>query len=76
MEMRPVKSSLITAVGYDQFNEILRIQFRTGTFDYYRVPKYIFEHLMSSFSKSRYYASYIKDSYTYLKVVKERELTY
>ncbi|PPA70660.1 KTSC domain-containing protein [Jeotgalibacillus proteolyticus] len=76
MEMHPVNSSLITGIGYDQQDEVLRIQFRGETFDYYKVPKYIFENLMSSFSKSRYYASYIKDAYPYLEVVKERELTY
>ncbi|TDL31281.1 KTSC domain-containing protein [Jeotgalibacillus sp. S-D1] len=76
MKMQPVKSSLIIAVGYDESFEILRIQFRVGTYDYYSVPKFLYENLMSAFSKSRYYALFIQDSYAYSPFVKERELTY
>ena len=76
MKMQPVNSSRIKAVGYDPAYEILRIQFHEGTYDYYSVPKHMYENLMSAFSKSRYYALYIKDAFSYSAMVKEREYSY
>lgn len=80
MNMQPVKSSQIMAVGYDESFEILRIQFRVGTYDYYSVPKFEYENLMSAFSKSRYYALFIQDTYAFAPLlteqVKEREYSY
>ena len=65
MNMQPVNSSKIIAIGYNMSSEILRIQFPTGTYDYFGVPRYLYESLMGAFSKTRYYARFIKDYFSY-----------
>jgi len=76
MNMQPVQSSKIQAIGYDQTFYTLRIQIHGETHDYHDVPTYIYENLMRAFSKSRYYDGFIKDSYRYSLIVQEREYSY
>jgi KTSC domain len=64
MEMIPVRSSAIRAVGYDPTNLRMRIIFAEGHgYDFCRVPSYIFEGLLRASSKGGYYNQYIKDRY-------------
>ena len=67
MNMIPVSSSNLQAVGYD--GETLRIQFRSGgIYDYYNVPAFVYNGLMNAPSKGSYHAAYIKNAYTYSRV--------
>ena len=55
MEMIPVESSNIFSIGYDPEEEKLYIQFHSGAiYEYYNVPQFIFDELMSAESKGRY----------------------
>jgi hypothetical protein len=64
MEMIPVRSTAISAVGYDKETKRMSIKFKQGhTYDYCRVPESIFLGLISASSKGRYYDSFIKDNY-------------
>lgn len=68
MKMVPVSSSNLVSVGYDESSMILRIQFNSGVYDYFGVPKSIFEGLLSASSKGKYHHAYIKNSFRYSRV--------
>ncbi|MDR9795231.1 KTSC domain-containing protein [Aeribacillus pallidus] len=68
MQMIPVSSSNLEAVGYDPVNRILRIRFHSGTYDYYDVPQSVYTGLMNAASKGSYHHLYIKNNYRYKKI--------
>lgn len=68
MNMIPVSSSNLVAAGYDESSMTLRIQFFSGTYDYYNVPRNIFNNLLSAPSKGQYHHAYIKNSFSYKRI--------
>ena len=69
MNMTPVASSNLAAVGYDPATHTLRITFhKGGTYDYYNVPESVYRGLMSAASKGEYHHAFIKTSYPYRKL--------
>lgn len=68
MDMVPVSSSNLSFVGYDRDTSVLRIQFKHGIYDYLGVPIHIYEQLLSSPSKGKFHARYIKNSFPYQRV--------
>lgn len=68
MNMTSVNSSNLVAVGYEPQSQTLRIQFNSGLYDYYNVPKLIYDGLMSAPSHGQYHAKYIKNSFNYKKI--------
>lgn len=64
MNMTPVNSSAIEAVGYDPSAARMRIRFTGGNeYDFCGVPEAVYRGLMSAQSKGRYYNDHIKDCY-------------
>ncbi len=64
MEMIPVRSTAISAVGYDKMTQQMCIKFKQGhSYNFCRVPESIFLGLTSASSKGRYYDDNIKDRY-------------
>lgn len=69
MEMQNVESSNIEAVGYDEDNSTLQVEFKNGgTYQYFDVPLHIFEELRDADSVGKYLAYSIKGSFRYSKV--------
>lgn len=70
MEMQPVSSSNLAAVGYDEESSTLRVEFLNGTsYEYYNVPKEVFEDLLNAGSKGQYFNANIKKGgYPYSKL--------
>jgi hypothetical protein len=61
MQMIPVSSSNLSAIGYDDHTSTLRIEFNNGTaYEYYDVPSKIFDGLMSAGSKGQYFDQFVK----------------
>ena len=61
-------SSMISAFGYDEAEEILEVAFRrTGVYRYYDVPLHVFEGLRDASSKGRYMRGHIIDMYPFEK---------
>ena len=55
MDMVPVSSRNLSAVGYEPSSAILRIQFNNGKlYEYYDVPQYIYDELVAAESKGSY----------------------
>jgi hypothetical protein len=64
MEMNPVISSAIDAIGYDAEKLQMAIKFKQGdAYIFCRVPEAIYLRLMSAGSKGRFYDNFIKDRY-------------
>jgi uncharacterized protein len=69
MRRQSVSSSNIAAIGYDASSETLEIEFLNGgIYQYFDVPRHIFESLMAAPSHGQYLAQHIKGSYRYSKV--------
>ncbi|MBK8129608.1 MAG: KTSC domain-containing protein [bacterium] len=61
MERTPVQSSNIAAIGYDDTNAILEVEFLNGSiYQYYGVPHDTYESLMNAASKGSFLNSYVK----------------
>lgn len=69
IEMNPVESSNIQAVGYDQDKEVLVIDFNSGTtYEYKNVPFDIFQGLMDADSVGSYFHKNVRTTYEYSKI--------
>lgn len=64
MEMYQVKSTAMNAIGYDAATMKMTIIFKQGdAYDFCRVPSTVFQQLLSSPSKGKFYDRHIKDKY-------------
>lgn len=64
IEMIPVTSSNIAAVGYDPETQVMRVEFhRSGLYELQDVPQAEYEMLIASASIGSTYASFFKDRY-------------
>ncbi|MGN6520423.1 MAG: KTSC domain-containing protein [Dokdonella sp.] len=64
MDMIPVHSSAIGAIGYDAATRLMKIRFVDGnTYDFCGVPPQVFEGLRTAPSPGRYYADNVRDRY-------------
>jgi hypothetical protein len=70
MPRQPVRSSNIASIGYDSGSSTLEVEFVTGAvYQYYNVPKSVYEGLMNAKSHGSYFARYVKDAgYRYKEV--------
>ncbi|RLM27337.1 KTSC domain-containing protein [Brenneria alni] len=69
MQRKRVISSELFAVGYDAEKSILEVELLNGSvYQYMGVARMIYEELMSSSAKHRYYSRYIKSSFPYEKL--------
>jgi hypothetical protein len=65
MNMIPVSSSNLVAVGYNPSNQELTIQFYSGVYTYIGVPVSVYNGLMAAPSKGSYHHRYIKKRYAF-----------
>lgn len=69
MRRDPVASSNIMSIGYDVASETLEIEFQQGAvYQYYNVPKPIYDELKAAPSKGKFFASQIKNIFPYARV--------
>lgn len=61
MKREPVQSSNISSVGYDPAVSTLEIEFHSGgVYQYYGVPRKVYDGLMKAESKGSYFHHYVK----------------
>lgn len=53
MEMIKVESSHIKAIGYDEEKKVMRVEYSQATYEYYDIPKTVYEQVMNADSKGR-----------------------
>ena len=70
MEMIPVSSSNVYAIGYCGETAVLRVQFNNGgIYDYQGIPQEIFEGLLAASSKGQFLNQFIKKAgYPFSKI--------
>ena len=69
MDRISVSSSNISSVGYEDESHTLEIEFHHGgTYQYYEVPKHVYEELISASSVGQYFAQNIKNIYRYSRI--------
>lgn len=69
VEMQPVESSNIGAIGFDAEEKVLYVRFKNGgEYSYNGVPDRIWEGLRTAASHGGYLASMIKGKYAYDKL--------
>ena len=68
MQRNFVASSDLRSVGYDPTSKTLEIEFHGGNiYQYFNVPQYIYNNLMNSASKGKYFHTFVKH-YPYRKI--------
>jgi hypothetical protein len=69
MRRDPVSSSDIESIGYDEGTQTLEIEFKRGSaYQYFAVPREVYEAMMASSSCGKFFYSNIKDNYSSSKV--------
>lgn len=69
MEMIPVQSSNLSAIGYDPETETLQVDFLNGSsYEYKNVPLVVYQGLMEAPSHGSYLNREIKGRYPYEKI--------
>lgn len=69
MKREAVQSSNIASIGYDENSATLEIEFLNGgVYQYFDVPKNIFNEIMEAGSHGQYLAQNIKGHYRFSKV--------
>lgn len=64
MQMHPVRSSNVAAIGHDPDSQILTVQFHSGrSYRYANVSEEVFEQFLDAESKGRFFNEHIKDVY-------------
>ena len=69
MERQSVTSSNLASVGYEPETETLEIEFlKSGVYQYYNVPLFMYERMMSADSAGKFFNTEIKNVYAESKM--------
>jgi hypothetical protein len=69
MERQIVISSELHSVRYDDATNVLEVEFRTGgVYQYFGVPRELYDALMAAESKGRFFNAIIKPRYRYARI--------
>lgn len=69
IKMHFVNSTNISHIGYSEDDMLLKVRFQSGAeYEYYEVPKKIFENMLTATSVGVYFNSFVKHKYGYEKV--------
>jgi len=69
MNRTPVSSSNLKSVGYDSSSNTLEVEFHGDrVYQYYNVPKEIYQGLMAASSHGKYHHRRIKGNYRYSRI--------
>ena len=69
MQRQPVDSTNLRSVGYEAEQQILEIEFTSGSvYQYFNVPVAVYEALMAASSKDTYHSQWIKYNFRYARI--------
>ena len=73
MKRTRVESSMMASVGYDDAHSRLEIEFRSGhVYEYFAVPRKVYEGLREAASKGRFFHSEIEGVYPCAEIARSR----
>ena len=67
IEVQPVKSSNLKAIGYDSASSTLAVEFANGVYHYAEVDAALFAEFEASESKGQFFAQRIRKQFTGVK---------
>jgi KTSC domain len=67
IEVQPVKSSNLKAIGYDSASSTLAVEFANGTYHYAEVDAALFAQLEASDSKGTFFQQFIRKQFIGVK---------
>lgn len=69
MNRNQVASSNVRSIGYDITSQTLEVEFHNGwVYQYYGVPEFLHQEIMSASSKGQFLNQYIKNAFPYSRV--------
>lgn len=69
MERVPVSSSNIASVGFDESNQVLEVEFISGSiYEYYGVPAHVFRELIEAPSVGGYFAQRVRNAFGFSRI--------
>lgn len=69
IEMKPVESSNLEAIGYSAEDQILQVRFKSGkTWRYRDFPPSAYSRLMAAESKGKFFAAHVRGIYVSFEV--------
>jgi hypothetical protein len=64
MEMVPIDSDGVRAIGYDPATQTMHVEFETGAlFEYYEVPPDVYQTFMASSAKGSFVSQVLEPGY-------------
>lgn len=64
-----VSSSNIASVGYDESSQTLEVEFNSGgIYEYYGVPEYVHQELISASSVGGYFSQRVRNTYGFSRI--------
>jgi len=70
MLRKPVNSSNLESIGYDEDTSVLEIAFQGGgIYQYFNVPKGVYLDIMAAESHGKFFHRHIKGQYLYEKIM-------
>lgn len=72
MNMQPVTSSNINAVGYDESSRKLRVQFKSGLYEYSDVEPGVFKSLMEADSVGKFVGANVAKQYKFERIEEDK----
>ena len=71
MEMKPVVSSNITAIGFDPISNVMKVQFNSGATYEAEVAQADYDAFMAAKSKGSHFAKVLKKAFIWSKIEKK-----
>jgi KTSC domain len=69
MERQPVQSRALASVGYDRDEQLLELEFISGTvYQYSGVPATVVDEMLGADSLGTYFNQYVRHSYAYIRL--------
>ncbi|MGH7329051.1 MAG: KTSC domain-containing protein [Polyangiaceae bacterium] len=69
MKREALASKMMISAGYDSETRTLEIEFARGrVYEYYDVPRAIFDHLVKAGSKGKFFATWIEGRYKFIEL--------
>ena len=69
MKRKPVTSSNLASIGYDEKSGTLEVEFHSGSvYQYFDVPARVHRELMAAGSHGQYFSTSIRTKFRYAKV--------
>jgi KTSC domain len=71
MRRSAVNSSVIRALGYDERDHVLEVEFRTGrVYQYFGVPPSLYSDLLNAASLGEFYNRQIRNEYRFVEITR------